>query len=69
VCHLGVDLLSVSYQDPSCGAESKSVTYLKLNIAFFREILPRVDWLDEYCGIGSRTRSRSVRLWKGRQLK
>jgi hypothetical protein len=48
VCHLGVDLLSVSYRDPICGAESKSVTYLKLNIAFFRQILPRVDWLDEY---------------------
>jgi hypothetical protein len=48
VCHLGVDLLSVSHRDPSCEAESKSVTYLRLNIAFFRQILPRVDWLDEY---------------------
>ncbi len=48
MCDLGVDLRSVSHRDPSFGGGSKSVTCLKLNIAFFREILLRVDWLDEY---------------------
>jgi hypothetical protein len=57
VCHLGVDLLSVSYQDPICWAESKSVTYLKLNITFSCKILPEGDWHEEHRRIGSSCRS------------
>ena len=39
MCDLGVDLRSVSHRDPSWWAESKLLTYIKLNIAFFRKIL------------------------------